>query len=117
MNWPFGDTALLREQLAKAEVRADKAEAALTAERESRMRDVRHVLSQWLRHEKGTVLPPTAGEKAEAVEAKESQGPPPLTDIETAMMVANRQDAALIGISAEQADKDFMKNRHMFADD
>lgn len=112
MNWPWSDQALLREQLAKAESRAERAEAALTAERESRMRDVRHVLSAWLRHEKAAPLPPTAGEKAEAAEAKEKQGPPPLTEVQIAMRDANRKDAAQYNISAEEADELFMKQLH-----
>jgi hypothetical protein len=81
------------------------------------MRDVRHVLSQWLRREKSFPFPPTAEEKAEVAEVKEKQGPPPLSDLEKAMMEANRRDAALIGIPAEEADEHFIKNRHMFTDD
>lgn len=147
MSWPWADRALLREQLKAAEARASAAEAALASERvfaeerreslklalaekmqayeavaiertENR-RQERHLTSMWLRHQKSYPLPPTAEEKAEAkVEAEEAQKRPiPFTDVEFAMMEANRRDAALIGISAEDADKDFMKNRHMFSDD
>lgn len=147
MNWPFGDTALLREQLKAAEARATAAEAVLAAERvfaeerreslksalAERMRayeaaaaertenrrQERHLTSMWLRHQKTFPLPPTAEEKAEAKEEAEEaeKRPPKLSDVEIAMREANRRDAALIGISAEDADKDFMKNRYMFADE
>lgn len=114
MNWPWSDPVLLREQLKAAEARALAAEAALALERRDNRQQERHWASMFLRREKSLPLPPTAAEKAEAAEAKENQGPPPLTDVEIAMMVANRLDAAAVGIPSEQADGDWMKKRHTF---
>lgn len=114
MNWPFGDTALLREQLRAAEARANAAEAALALERRENRQQERHLVSMFLRRQGSIPLPKTAAEKAEAAEAKQSQGPPPLSDVEIAMRDANRRDAALVGISEEEADKDFMGHLHMF---
>lgn len=107
MNWPWTDNLLLREQLAKAEARAEKSEAALTAERENRMRDVRHVLSAWLRHEKAFPLPKTLEEETKTEEKQEQ--PVLLTDVQLAMRDANRKEAARHGISQEDADRDFEK--------
>lgn len=140
MNWPFGDTALLREQVEAAEARALVAEAALEAERSltaerrgqlasahaERLRVIdaaaaerkehrqaeRHLVSMWLRSQRSNPLPPTAEEKAQAkIEAEEEKEKPPvLSDVQTAMRDANRLDAARHNVSQEEADELFMKN-------
>jgi hypothetical protein len=102
---------ILTEQLARAEARADAAEAALARERAENRTTERHLVSMWLRHNKSLPLPPTSTEKAEAqakVEEQKKQ-PIPLTEIEVAMRDANRREAAQYGISEEQADKDFQQ--------
>lgn len=102
---------MLREQLVKSEARAERAEAALIAEREARMRDVRHVLSAWLRHERAPSLPPTAGEKAESqATAEEARKNPVLTEVQISMRDAIRKEAIGLGYTKEDADDRFMRN-------
>lgn len=119
MNWPFGDTALLREQLKAAEVRATAAEAALVLERRDNRQQERHWASMFLRREKSLPLPPTSAEKVEAkIQAEEAaKRPPELDDVLLAKRNANRVHAAGFGYSQEEADEMFMKNIHMFADE
>lgn len=99
------------ESIQHAEARAERAEASLSKERQQFIRDMRHVMSMFLRREKTLPLPPTREEKEEAkVEAEEARNTPPLlSDVEIAMRDANRRDAAAHGLSTEEADRDFMQ--------
>lgn len=96
------------QRLAAAERRAEVAEAALATERKERMADVRHVLSQWLRHERTYPLPPTAEEKAEKKAERANVPPPTLTADQLARRQAVRDWAKREGLSQEDADKAFM---------
>lgn len=133
MNWPWADSALLREQIQAAnrrtmaaesaflQLRQDvheylkervvKLEAQLESERAENRKSERHFASMWLRHNKSLPLPKTTDEKEEAkAEAEEVKNQPPtLTDVQLAMRDANRRDAARVGISEEDADRDFQK--------
>lgn len=100
--WPWSTTALLQTQLAKAEQRAELAESALATERDARMRDVRHVLSMWLRHEKALPLPITPADKPERAEQR-----PQFTDVQLAQREALRREAQRLGISQQEADEKF----------
>jgi hypothetical protein len=109
MNFWKSQIQILTEQLAKAEARAEAAESALAEERRENRRAERHMASMWLRHNRSLPIPPTAQERAETTAKIEEQRnqPVPLSDIELAMRDANRREAALHGISEEQADRDF----------
>lgn len=133
MNWPWADSALLREQIQAAnrrtmaaesaflQLRQDvheylkerviKLEAQLESERAENRKSERHLVSMWLRHNKSLPLPKTVDEKEEAkVEAEDKKDQPPqLTDVQLAMRDANRLEAARVGISQEEADRDFEK--------
>jgi hypothetical protein len=100
---------ILTEALAKAEARADRAEAALAEERRENRRAERHFASMWLRHNKSLPLPPSLEEKAETQAKAEEQKkqPVPLTEVQQAMRDANRRHAAEYGVSQEDADRDF----------
>jgi hypothetical protein len=114
--WPWSEPTLLREQLAKAEQRALDAEAALTAEREARMRDVRHVLGMWLRHERSVPLPPTSEEKAE-LQAERENRKPQLSADQLARRDAVRQWAKVNGFSQDEADEKFAETMTQMMDD
>jgi hypothetical protein len=101
--------AFAAEAINRAEARTAAAESTLQQERQQHHRDMRHVMSMFLRREKTIPLPPTKEEKAEArTEAEEQKKQPvPLTDVQIAMRDANRREAARYGVSEDDADKDF----------
>lgn len=102
--------AALALQVPKLELRAEQAELALASEREQRMRDVRHVLSMFLRREKAFPLPPTATEKAEAKAEKEQKvsEPPKLNEDQQARLNAAIEWGQRNGFTEEEARKSFM---------
>ena len=97
------------QSISQANARVTVVEATLCREREQYMKDMRHVMSMFLRREKTMPLPATKEEKAEAkAEAEEQKKQPqPLTDVQIAMRDANRREAARFGVSEEDADRDF----------
>lgn len=108
------------ELLAKAEMRAEVAEAALTHERRERMSDVhrlttdlRHFASMWLRHSGTYPLPPTAEEKAEAKVERENKPPPSLNADQLARREAVRQWAKANGYTEREADEKFAATMNM----
>jgi len=106
------------DAISRAEARAAAAESTLREERERHTRDMRHVMSMFLRREKTFPLPMTKEEKAEVkAEAEEARKtPPPLTPLQVSMREANRRDAAQYGETVEQADERFMKSLHIMTE-
>lgn len=102
--------ASLAQHVPKLELRAETAEAALVAEREQRMRDVRHVLSMWLRHERSSPLPATATERdeAKAERARRASEPIELNADQLARREAVREWGKQHGFTQEEADQSFM---------
>ena len=98
---------LLLEQKRVAEARAAAAESALAAERQERMKDVRHIMSMWLRHSKALPLPATKEERAEADEVKKNAPPPPLNPTKQAQWDALKSYALANGIPVEEAQEKF----------
>lgn len=100
---------IANDAIARAEARAEAAESSLREERRQHTRDMRHVMSMFLRREKTFPLPMTKEEKAEVkAEAEEiRKTPPPLTPLQVSMRDANRKEAARFGIAEEEADRDF----------
>lgn len=102
--------AALAVYVPKLEVRAEAAEAALVKERDSRIAEVRHVVSMLLRREHTYPLPPTAEEKSDKQTERDLRQAQParLNPDQQARLDASVAWGLQNGFTKEQAEKAFM---------
>lgn len=97
-------------QVPKLELRVERAEDALTKEREVHQQEIRHLVSMWLRRNGSYPLPSTPDEKAEAKAEKQAQReqPPKLNEDQLAQLKAAIAWGQQNGFTEEESTRSFM---------